>query len=105
MARRKGSGSHNRIPRKFIAGNQFRYDWSEQQVHIFIKEYIQARKERYSDSDLIIRLSDHFERSPIEVAILIMDLGERGYIGPEGEGCNPDSFTITDCDIQDEEEM
>lgn len=88
--------------RVFISGDQFRYDWKEETVRSFIRDYIEARTDGVDSLDIIEGLSGKYRRRAEEVAILIMDLGLRGYIGPRGKGNNPRLFKIDDCNAQDQ---
>lgn len=95
---RKGKASRKAIKFRYIAAEQFNYDWLEQDVREFIVAYIDLRTLGTPDKDLILDLAKLFKRKPEEVAILIMDLGNKGYIGPRGKGTKPQKFSMADCD-------
>jgi hypothetical protein len=73
-------------PPRFIAGMQFRFDWTESEVSAFIEHYVELKTTGSSPSETILTLAKKFKRRDAEVAILIMDLGERGYITSTGRG-------------------
>lgn len=95
---RKGKASRMKFKAVYIAGEQFRYDWTESDVNEFIVAYKDLRGLGMRDYGVIMDLAKLFRRKPEEVAILIMDLGERGYIGPEGKGTKPQRFKLADCE-------
>jgi hypothetical protein len=82
-------------PPQFIAGMQFDYGWNEPDVKEFIEHYIELKESGANDIETISTLTRVFKRHAPEVAILIMDLAERGYISPKGRGSNPRAFAVT----------
>lgn len=99
---RKGKPSRMAIKRRYIAGEQYRYDWLEADVQRFIRDYIDAREDGVDSLAIITGLAGKYSREAPEVALLIMDLGDRGYIGPQGKGTKPRPFRIVDCEESDE---
>lgn len=79
-------------PPQFIAGMQFDFAWNETDVEEFIADYIALKENGEGDVNTLLALATKFNRHAPEVAILIMDLGERGYISPQGKGSNPRPF-------------
>lgn len=86
---------------RYIAGECWRFDWTEEEVQEFIVAYDYLRKAGLPNEDVIHDLGELFKRRLTEVAVLIMDLGERGYIGPKGKGKKKHIFTIADCEQVD----
>jgi hypothetical protein len=75
-----------RIKAPYVAGEEFNYLWDEDEVKAFIKLYIELREAGNNTPDTIWYLAKQFKRKEPDVAILIMDLGERYFISGEGKG-------------------
>lgn len=95
MAKQKDEPIFIPVPPQFIAGMQFDYAWDETDVAEFIEDYAALKQNGESDFETISTLTKKFKRHAPEVVILIMDLGERGYISPKGKGTNPRPFKVT----------
>lgn len=94
MPKVKDEPTFIKIPPQYIAGMGFEYGWSEVEVQDFIDLYIDLKQNGADEVITILTLSSTFKRMDAEVAILIMDLGEGGYISRNGKGKNPRRFTI-----------
>jgi hypothetical protein len=70
------------MPRKrgetYIAGEQFDYQWSKDEVIEFIQMW------NYGAS--VMWLQHHFKRTQNDIAVLILDLRSKGKIEPRDEG-------------------
>jgi hypothetical protein len=68
----------------YTAGEQFNYQWHEHEVIAFISLYNELRASGNDSKDLIWFLAKRFKRNETDVAILIMDLGERDMLNANG---------------------
>lgn len=80
--------------RKYIAGDMWRYEWKPSVVREFISHFIELKETGSDAAETILTLSHRFRRNEAEVAILIMDLAERGFISSAGRGSNILGFTL-----------
>jgi hypothetical protein len=86
MGRPKGGTNEPRrmIEDFYTAGESFSYEWRRDQVERFIEEYDARSKEGQSGPEIVIELSKLFKRPQADIAILIIDLGERQFISAKG---------------------
>jgi len=69
----------------YTAGECFNYEWTEAQVLEFIDLWDQGVRRAPE-------LAEHFDRHECEIAILVMDMAQRGFITKEGRTKRRDIF-------------
>jgi hypothetical protein len=94
MPKVKDEPTFIKIQPQYIAGMNFEYGWTEKEVQEFIESYIELKQCGSDEVKTILTLAEIFNRKDAEVAILIIDLGEGGYISRSGKGKNPRKFAI-----------
>lgn len=70
---------------RYWAGETLNFEWQEADVLEFIQAYNDLRAEGLPGPEVVADLSKLFKRPDAEVAILIIDLGERGFLRPDGK--------------------
>jgi len=66
------------MAKTYYAGEIFNYEWQEHQVLELIDLWDKGNRKA-------TELAEHFKRHQCEIAILVMDLGERGFLTLEGK--------------------
>jgi hypothetical protein len=68
----------------YTAGEGINFEWRREHIERFITEYDARRKAGQGGPEIIIGLSELFKRPQVDIAILIIDLGEREFISSKG---------------------
>lgn len=86
MARGNTDPRFKETHERYIAGEGFRFDWTEGEVVKVIEHYETFRTSGIKGMDIVPVIAREVKRGQSEVLILLLDLAEKDFINRSGRG-------------------